>query len=49
MVGFLHLADIHLLARFTRFPDEATRRLREARYQALEGVRERLRAEPGRV
>jgi DNA repair exonuclease SbcCD nuclease subunit len=49
MVGFLHLADIHLLARFTRFPDEATRKLREARYQALEGVRERLRADPGRV
>ena len=33
---FLHLADVHLGLRVTRFSEEVCRRLREARFQALD-------------
>src|SRR5205807_2975607 len=40
MVSFLHAADLHLGLRITRFAREITSRIREARFQALEKIRE---------
>ncbi|HEV3084309.1 MAG TPA: DNA repair exonuclease [Gemmataceae bacterium] len=40
MISFLHAADLHLGLRITRFAKEVTNRIREARFQALEKVRE---------
>ena len=40
MVSFLHAADLHLGLRITRFAREVTSRIREARFQALEKIRE---------
>ncbi len=37
-VRFLHLADVHIGFRVTRFDDRVARRLREARFQALDNV-----------
>lgn len=43
MVRFLHIADLHLGMRITRFSPDAIDRVREARFEALENVRDRLR------
>src|SRR5438132_12518645 len=40
MVSFLHTADLHLRLRITCFPKEVTARIREARFQALEKIRQ---------
>ena len=40
MVRFLHIADLHLGMRITRFSDTAIDRVREARFEALERVRQ---------
>ena len=40
MVSFLHAADLHLGLRITRFPKDVTNRIREARFQALEKIRQ---------
>jgi DNA repair exonuclease SbcCD nuclease subunit len=39
MVSFLHAADLHLGLRITRFPVEVAKKIREARFQALEKIR----------
>jgi DNA repair exonuclease SbcCD nuclease subunit len=39
MVSFLHAADLHLGLRITRFPVEIAKKVREARFQALEKIR----------
>lgn len=49
MFEFLHLADLHLKARFTRYSSEVAVRLGEARYQSVEHLRARLRSEPGQI
>lgn len=46
MVRFLHIADLHLGMRITRFSQEAIAKVRQARFHALENVRERAR-QPG--
>lgn len=43
MVRFLHVADLHLGMRITRFSADAIDRVREARFEALENVRDKLR------
>ncbi|HEV3117416.1 MAG TPA: DNA repair exonuclease [Gemmataceae bacterium] len=43
MVSFLHAADLHLGLRITRFPKDVTNRIREARFQALEKIRQTAR------
>jgi DNA repair exonuclease SbcCD nuclease subunit len=40
MLRFLHIADLHLGMRITRFPEAAINRAREARFEALDRVRE---------
>jgi DNA repair exonuclease SbcCD nuclease subunit len=40
MVSFLHAADLHLGLRITRFRPEVARKIREARFQALEKLRQ---------
>jgi DNA repair exonuclease SbcCD nuclease subunit len=40
MVSFLHTADLHLGLKITRFNIDVARRIREARFQALERIRE---------
>jgi DNA repair exonuclease SbcCD nuclease subunit len=40
MVSFLHAADLHLGLRITRFPVEVAKKVREARFQALEKIRD---------
>src|SRR5437879_10960298 len=40
MLSFLHAADLHLGLRITRFPKDVTNRIREARFQALEKIRQ---------
>ncbi|HLJ97210.1 MAG TPA: DNA repair exonuclease [Gemmataceae bacterium] len=39
MVSFLHAADLHLGLRITRFSTDIAKRVREARFQALEKIR----------
>jgi DNA repair exonuclease SbcCD nuclease subunit len=39
MVSFLHAADLHLGLRITRFPVDVAKKIREARFQALEKIR----------
>jgi DNA repair exonuclease SbcCD nuclease subunit len=39
MVSFLHAADLHLGLRITRFSGDIAKRIREARFQALEKIR----------
>jgi DNA repair exonuclease SbcCD nuclease subunit len=39
MVSFLHTADLHLGLRITRFNASTTKRIREARFQAVEKIR----------
>jgi DNA repair exonuclease SbcCD nuclease subunit len=39
MLSFLHAADLHLGMRVTRFPPEVAKKVREARFQALENIR----------
>ena len=43
MVSFLHTADLHLGLRLTRFPPEVAKKIREARFQALEKIRDLAR------
>jgi DNA repair exonuclease SbcCD nuclease subunit len=43
MLSFLHAADLHLGLRLTRLPPEVARKVREARFQALEKVRDAAR------
>ena len=43
MIRFLHIADLHLGMRITRFSADAIDRVREARFEALENVRELAR------
>jgi hypothetical protein len=43
MLCFLHTADLHLGLRLTRLPPEVARKVREARFQALERVRDAAR------
>ena len=38
MVQFLHVADLHLGMRVTRFSADSSRKIREARFQALEKI-----------
>ncbi len=40
MVAFLHAADLHLGLRITRFSPDIAKKVREARFQALEKIRE---------
>jgi DNA repair exonuclease SbcCD nuclease subunit len=40
MVAFLHAADLHLGLKITRFRPEVAKRIREARFQSLENLRE---------
>jgi DNA repair exonuclease SbcCD nuclease subunit len=40
MVSFLHAADLHLGLRITRFSVDIARKVREARFQALEKIRD---------
>ena len=40
MVKFLHVADLHLGMRITRFDERACAKIREARYEALEQLRD---------
>jgi DNA repair exonuclease SbcCD nuclease subunit len=40
MVSFLHAADLHLGLRITRFSAEVAKKIREARFQALENIRQ---------
>lgn len=49
MFEFLHLADLHLKARFTKYPVDVAHKLAEARYHSVEELRQRLRREPGRT
>lgn len=49
MLEFLHLADLHLKARFTKYPVDVANKLAEARYHSVEELRLRLRREPGRI
>jgi DNA repair exonuclease SbcCD nuclease subunit len=44
MVSFLHFADLHLGIKVTRFPAEVAKKIREARFQALERIREVAKA-----
>lgn len=46
MVRFLHIADLHLGMRITRFSQEAIAKIRQARFDALENVRKAAR-QPG--
>jgi DNA repair exonuclease SbcCD nuclease subunit len=39
MLRFLHIADLHLGMKITRYAREASRKIQEARFQALERVR----------
>src|SRR5215831_16140315 len=39
MVSFLHTADLHLGLRITRFSMDVAKKIREARFQALEQIR----------
>jgi DNA repair exonuclease SbcCD nuclease subunit len=39
MLRFLHIADLHLGMKITRYPRDASRKIQEARFQALERVR----------
>src|SRR5438552_14971076 len=39
MVSFLHTADLHLGLRITRFSMDIAKKVREARFQALEQIR----------
>src|SRR5262245_45491827 len=43
MVSFLHTADLHLGLRVTRFRADIAGKIREARFQALEKIRETAR------
>lgn len=43
MVRFLHIADLHLGMRITRFSADAIDRIREARFEALENARAKVR------
>jgi DNA repair exonuclease SbcCD nuclease subunit len=43
MVSFLHAADLHLGLRVTRFKADIAGKIREARFQALEKIRETAR------
>jgi DNA repair exonuclease SbcCD nuclease subunit len=40
MVSFLHAADLHLGLRITRFSSDIAKKVREARFQALEKIRD---------
>jgi DNA repair exonuclease SbcCD nuclease subunit len=40
MVSFLHAADLHLGLRITRFSPDIAKKVREARFQALEKIRD---------
>src|SRR5438105_3376040 len=40
MVSFLHAADLHLGLRVTRFSMDIAKKIREARFQALEKIRD---------
>jgi DNA repair exonuclease SbcCD nuclease subunit len=40
MVSFLHAADLHLGLRITRFSADVAKKVREARFQALEKIRD---------
>src|SRR5438874_1338271 len=40
MVSFLHAADLHLGLRITRFRTDIAKKVREARFQALERIRD---------
>lgn len=40
MVRFLHVADLHLGLRVTRFPEAVVDKIRESRFQAVEALRE---------
>jgi DNA repair exonuclease SbcCD nuclease subunit len=46
MVAFLHSADLHLGLKITRFPTDIAKRIREARFQALEKIREVAKTRP---
>src|SRR5438876_3393072 len=46
MVSFLHAADLHLGLRITRFSPEVAKKVREARFQALEKIRDAAQADP---
>ena len=48
MLRFLHLADVHLGLRVTRFSERVVELIREARYQSLENVRDRVLRDPAR-
>lgn len=43
MVRFLHIADLHLGMRITRFSQESIKKVRQARFHALENIREKVR------
>src|SRR5438132_10650767 len=45
MVSFLHAADLHLGLRITRFSVDIAKKVREARFQALEKVRDAAKEE----
>lgn len=45
-VSFIHLADLHLGLRVTRFDESVSRKLHEARFQALENVRKKAEVKP---
>jgi DNA repair exonuclease SbcCD nuclease subunit len=43
MVSFLHAADLHLGLRITRFRAEVAKKIREARFQSLERIRQQAK------
>jgi DNA repair exonuclease SbcCD nuclease subunit len=45
MVAFFHAADLHLGVRLTRFEPAMAKKIREARFQALENIRDKAKQE----